>query len=258
MLSWSVKRRLLYLFLTLVLLGAIGAALYVYYKPIASCQDGIKNQDELGIDCGGSCLQVCPTEIQDLRVVWSRVLKVGEGKYDSAVFVENPNPRHGIKQLNYSLRVVDRDNILIADIPGQILLNPKEQLIIFNSRLNVGLRVPARVIFEITDPPVWQKIERPIPKLTMIKKGFINTPRPQFLVSITNESLDGLKDIEVIVVLSDLDGNAIAVSSTFVETLDPGETRELSFTWPEPLAEEPTTIDLYPHFDLSGLVLKNG
>ena len=258
MLSWSVRRRLLYLFLTIVLLGVVGGGLFWYYQPLPSCSDGKQNQDELGIDCGGSCPQVCSIEIQDPRIVWSRLLKVGEGKYDSAVLVENPNPRHGIKRLNYTLRVVDKDNILIADIPGQTFLNPKEQFVIFNSRLNVGLRIPARAISEFTDPPVWQKIEQPIPKLTMVKKGFNNLPRPQLLASITNESLVSLKDIEVVVVLSDSDGNAIAVSSTFVETLDPDETRELSFTWPEPLAAEPTTIDLYPHFDLNKLALKNG
>jgi hypothetical protein len=231
----------------------MGAALYYYYKPAPSCKDGAKNQDELGIDCGGSCPQVCPVEIQDPRVLWSRVLEVGEGKYDSAVFIENPNPRHGIKQLDYTLRIVDKDNILIGDVAGQTFLNPKEQLVIFTSRLNVGLRVPARVIFEIANPPIWQKIEKPMPKLTVVKKGFTNAPRSsQFIASITNDSLESLKNVEVVVVLSDIDGNAMAISSTFMETLDPGETKELSFTWPESLAQEPTTIDLYPHFNLSG------
>jgi len=29
-------------------------------QPVASCFDHIKNQDELGIDCGGSCKDACP------------------------------------------------------------------------------------------------------------------------------------------------------------------------------------------------------
>ena len=30
-----------------------------------SCQDGVKNGDELGIDCGGSCPNVCKSKLMN-------------------------------------------------------------------------------------------------------------------------------------------------------------------------------------------------
>jgi hypothetical protein len=32
-------------------------------EPKANCKDGIKNQDELGVDCGGPCDETCPASM---------------------------------------------------------------------------------------------------------------------------------------------------------------------------------------------------
>jgi hypothetical protein len=251
--SWSVRRRIIYLLITLAIIGIVAFGVWYYYKPAPSCFDGIRNQDELGVDCGGLCPQVCPSETVDARVVWSRVFKVDEGIYDTAVYLENPNPHHGIKSLPYLIRIFDQNNILITTIDGHTFLNPKEQFVIFHSKLEVGKRVPARAIFEFTDTPVWQKVSRQQPALSINKKDFTNTPRPSLVATIHNESLENVKDLVVVATVSDDEQNVMAVSSTLVDTLDQGETKEIVFTWPKSFAAAPVAFDFYPHLDLSTL-----
>src|SRR6185436_141032 len=198
----------------LLVLVVGGALAYSYYKPLPSCFDGRLNGDELGVDCGGKCPTVCPIEIQPVRVVWSRVFKLDDGKYDTATLLENPNPRHGVRTLPYSVRVLDQDNVLVAVRSGTTFLNPKEQFVVFTSRLDVGVRIPVRAVFQLADTPLWQRVETAGPKLTTVTSSFTNLPQPRLLATIKNESLQSLATIEVVAVLSDVDDNAIAVSST--------------------------------------------
>ena len=253
MLTWSARRRAAYFLLAAAVLVALGVALYWYTKPAPSCLDGKQNGNELGPDCGGDCPQVCPREIQPVRVIWSRVFRVAADKYDVAALLENPNRSHGVKILPYVVRVLDADGILVTLRPGRTYLNPEERIIVFESRLGVGQRVPARAILELPEPPVWRKMTETRPELTVTSRGFNNQPWPRLVGSITNQSLQPLTEILVAAVLADPEGNALAVSSTLVERLEAGESRELVYTWPEPFGEEPTTIEFYPHFDLTQL-----
>lgn len=246
--SWSATRRLLYLLGVLIVIAAIGAALFLVYKPKPSCTDGWQNQDELGVDCGGICQRVCPSEIAPLRIIWSRIFKVDEGKYDTATFIVNPNPRHGAKEINYVVRIFDKDNLLITSKKGQVFMNPKEDLLILDTRLNVGLRTPTHALFEFDGAPVWQRITTELPAVVTATKVFTTAPLPHLTAMVSNNSLVDLSNVEVSAVLSDDEQNAIAVSSTLIDHLDHGSAQEIIFTWPKPLAATPAFFNLYSHF----------
>lgn len=249
MLSWSVRRRLIYLALALVAVAiAVVAAFIIFQKP-PSCDDGKRNGDELGVDCGGSCTQVCVTEIMPLKVLWSRLFDLGRGKYDVAALVKNPNLKHGASEIKYIFRLWDKDNLLINSKTGTAFANPKEDLLIFQSRVDVGKKIPTRISFEFENSPLWQKLDRVAPQLTFSNKRFQNEPSPRLVATIKNDTITTASAIDVFAILSDIDQNAVAVSSTFLEELPAGESREISFTWPAPFAREVSFIDLAAHFD---------
>lgn len=253
MIGWSTQRRLVYFSIISALLIGLGITFFLVAKPAPSCTDGKKNQDELGIDCGGGCSRVCPQEIKDLKVVWTRIFKVDDGRYDAATLIENPNRSHGVKELKYNTRVLDANNLLISIRAGNIFLNPGETYLVYDNRLTVGNRVPARANFIIDEAPVWQKVERATPPLKMVVKTFTNTPTPQLVVAATNPTLQELSNITITALLSNKQQNALAVSSTLVEALPAESTQEIFFTWPQPLAEDPVFFDFYPHFDVARL-----
>ncbi|MBI2100293.1 MAG: hypothetical protein HYT48_03070 [Candidatus Vogelbacteria bacterium] len=248
--SWSATRRLLYLLGVLIVIAALGAALFLFYKPEPSCTDGRQNQDELAIDCGGVCQRVCPIEITPLRPIWTRIFKVDEGKYDTATFLVNPNPRHGVKEFLYTVKIFDKANLLIKTETGRGFMNPKENLLVLDTRLDVGLRTPVRALFEFDGAPIWQRLDRVIPPVTAAAKVFTNDPWPRLAATVSNNSLVDLSNVVVSAVLSDNEQNAMAVSSTLVEQLDHNSSQEIVFTWPKPFAAVPAFSNLYPHFDL--------
>lgn len=249
MLSWSLRRRIIYLAIVLVALGIVAASLYLFFQPVPSCGDGKRNQDELGVDCGGSCPKVCPSEILPLKPVWSRLFKVAANKYDIAALVKNPNLNHGAQSVNYAFRIWDKNNLLINITRGEAFLNPKEDLVLFVSRADVGKHEPSRIALELDLSPVWQKIDREPPKLVISGKRFTNEPTPRLSALVQNDSLTPLKDVQFFAVISDQEQNAIAVSSTLVDELLPGATRDLVFTWPEPFSQAAAFVDVSPHFD---------
>lgn len=249
MLSWSVRRRLIYLAIILFLAAIAAVATFIFLKKPPTCFDGKKNGDEVGIDCGGSCSLVCAVEIMPLKVIWSRLFDIGSSKYDVVALVKNPNLKHGATQVEYTFRLWDKDNLLINSKTSKTFINPKEDLVIFESRIDVGKKVPTRTTFELDDSPLWQKIDRVPPKLTFSNKRFENEPVPRLIATLKNESLVTVKNISVSAILSGEDQNAVAVSSTFMEELSGGESRDVSFSWPQPFTVEISFIDLAVHFD---------
>lgn len=248
--QWSVKRRLIYLGLVIVFFALIGAGLWYRYQPAASCSDNKKNQNELGVDCGGPCARVCSFEVRPVQDVWSRLFNIDDTRWDEVTLVKNPNRDYAARDLGYRIRVFDINDVLVTTREGKIFLNPGESFFIYQGRLEIGNRVPKRASFEITSGPVWQRLDRGAvvyPKVTY--KSFTSGPTPLLVATIENESLKTLSDVSVSAVLSDADENALAVSSTLVEKLEPREKQEVVFTWPRYFTVEPTFFDFYPHFD---------
>ncbi|MEA1929613.1 MAG: hypothetical protein U9M92_01875 [Patescibacteria group bacterium] len=251
MFSWSVRRRVIYLLIAIVIVAGLAAAVAWQWRPIPSCSDGHQNQDEVGIDCGGSCERVCSSEIRSLRVVWTRILEVGPGQYDTATLVVNPNRQHGAERFHYLVRFLDSQGILVGTRTGEAFINPGESLIIYNGRLGVGQRAPTQAILEITDNPLWRRATAEVPPLDIQITSFVNTPFPRLIAELTNPTLGVWFDVSIVALLSDSGGNAFAVSSTVVDRLEAQSSVEVAFTWPRPFAVADPTISFYPQVSLS-------
>lgn len=251
MMAWSIRRRLLYLLSLVLAIAALGASGYWVWKPAPSCFDGRQNQDETGVDCGGACAAVCPAEIRPLKEVWTTVLESNTGVYDAASFVINPNRSYLARRATFAVRVFDAADSLITTHEGEVFLNPAEQLVVLVPRLEVGQRVPARATLEFAAPPVWQKVTVDRPPLAIRSYQLTLEPTPRLTAVVANESLHNLTDITVAALLSDAEQNAVAVSSTLVDALAPGATKELVFTWSKAFAREVVLFDFYPHVDYS-------
>ncbi|MBI2097716.1 MAG: hypothetical protein HYT46_02180 [Candidatus Vogelbacteria bacterium] len=252
--AWSARRQITFFFILILLFMAAAAGVLFWYWPRPDCQDGRQNQDESGVDCGGGCSAVCPFEARSVQMIWSRILPLGAGVYDAAVLVENPNANLALTDLAYSLRVVDDDNLFITRISGSLSLAPGEQWLIFKTNINVGRRQPARVLVDFSSPSVWRRSAEKS-NLSVSDRQFTPGPVPLLKAKLTNQSLMSYRDFEVAVVLSDDEHNGFAASQTAVSELAPGETKEISFSWPRPFSiTAPAFIDFYPHVAIGNLV----
>ncbi len=248
--SWAGRRRLTYFFMVLLILGAILVASLFIFVPEPTCFDGQKNQNELGIDCGGICKAVCASEARDLNVGWSRIIPLTDNIYETATLVENPNRDLGVIDATYTIRYFDRENLIINKRSDKISLLPSEKFVIFDQNIDVGRRIPTKAVFDWTGSAKWYRPNKAKPEITWVSKGFTQTDPPLLKAEVTNKSLAPVSGLIVVATVSDVDENVMAVSSTLVESLDAGESREVAFSWPKVFPRPSALIELFPHQSL--------
>jgi len=153
--SWAKNRQINYL--AGILLFALIVVGFILWRlnPAPSCTDNILNQNETGIDCGGTCPQACESELFKLSVLWARSFEVVPGTYDAVAYVENVNPSAGIKDIFYSFKFYDKENILITERNGHTFISPNEKFAVFENAIDVGQRIPKRTFFEFIQKPDW-------------------------------------------------------------------------------------------------------
>ncbi|GMQ95313.1 MAG: hypothetical protein BMS9Abin13_426 [Patescibacteria group bacterium] len=266
MLSWSSQRQLIYLLSivgTLLLLGAYPLFKVFYVAP--SCTDGKQNQEEVGIDCGGPCNALCGSQVKDIAVGWSEAFKVGEGIYDLATIIENPNLGAGVGSISYTFKVYDKRNALIANRSGKTFINPLDKFVIFESDVRVGERVPVKVTFALEENPRWMKAERIENPIVVKNKKLLNTDTsPRLTATLANSSIDSISDIGVTAVIYDNDGNSVAASATFESFLEKNSSKNIFFTWVRPFTTRPkggvctAPADAILVFDRSGSMDDDG
>lgn len=261
MLTWASRRQLAYLFLvvgTLVVLAAYPVyRTFIYHVP--SCFDGIKNQDEIGVDCGGSCKAVCSFSVTPLVVEWSRFFKVSDGTYDLAAYVENRNTNAGIARIGYTFELYDANSNLIGTRKGGVYVNPSEQFVVYEPNIKVGDSLPAKVFFEFDKDPRWIQ-GTPTQQPLAVKSRTLSDPygSPRLEATIANDSIDTLSNVNLIAVVYDSSKNAVAASETVLDTIGKGEEKNAFFSWPSPLLLRPAPgsctapTDIMLVFDRSG------
>lgn len=245
--SWSVKRQLLYLsavFGVLLLLGSF--SLYKALNPLPSCTDNKQNQNERGVDCGGICPNACISDVRSLVTLWARVLPAGDGMYDSAAFIENPNINAGIPAVAYTFKLYDKNNLLVAERSGKTFVNPNERFVIFVGGIRTGERIPSRAFLEFQTDPSWTQSLAEKPPLVVQNETFVSGVTPSMEAQVTNRSFVAQKNVKVTATLFDAHGNAFAASETIINQLSPDASERVFFTWPKAFSESPAKIEIMP------------
>jgi len=237
MLDWATKRKLQYfgiIVATAIIFVVIPFYVFIYEAP--TCFDGFKNGDEKGVDCGGSCRLLCSIEISKPISRWDpRVFRVSLGVYNAIAYLENPNVTGKVNVAPYVFRFYDKDNILITERSGKTFIPTGSVFGVFEGRIETRDRIPVRATFEFTSDLIWERDTTPRPNISVVNKALVNEESsPRVEATVKNNSLSRVNNLELVVIIFDGSGNAIAVSRTFVDSIERGETKPVVFTWPIP------------------------
>jgi Mg-chelatase subunit ChlD len=244
--TWAKKKKFQYtmgfLFVALFLAGyPVFLILNSTFNKPATCFDNKKNQDERGIDCGGGCARPCVGETKDLTVLSPKVFDVGNGSYDFSATVTNPNPKAYLKKFDYTINIYDKSGTKIFTKEGSDHALAGERFIVFepNIRISKGI-VPERSELIIHTPLEWLQGSVETTTIVTGKKELMHTENNSRLnVELQNSSAIGsYENIYVYAVVSDINGNPVGVSRTFLENLKAGEDKSVFFTWPVSLKEQ--------------------
>lgn len=263
-LSWSTKRRFMYGLLLIILTsGFLG---FVYYKTLyraPTCTDGVKNGDEMGVDCGGSCSNICTTDTLSPIVLWAKPFLVVNNVYNLAAYVENPNVNSKNTTAEYTFSVYDENHQLIGIRTGQTFIPKNKRFVVFEPSFTTGARKAKTVDFQFTKLGTWVKDTTKDPLLAIQYSPLSGTSTvPRIDGTITNNSLSTVKNVELVALVLDNKENVVAVSRTFVDDVAKSQSQDFVFMWPRPfnLGVEACVnpVDVSLVLDRSGSMMSEG
>lgn len=259
--TWAHKRQIFYV-MVLVLFFSVFAFLIIYPRlnVAPTCTDNKQNGTETGVDCGGSCVKACLAQVDKVSVLWARAFKVVPGRYNAVAYLENHNKNTVVDKINYRFRFADANNVYIGKREGSTYVPPSGKFAVFEPAIDLGNSIPIYTTFEFTQAPVWIKVPEEKIKQLKVAVSSINlldeNISPRLSAFIKNSSLFVIRDINTIAILYDANHNAVSASSTYLDVLNPEESKVINFTWPEPFTSSVTVKEIIPIYNIFKVQVK--
>jgi len=246
--SWSQRRKFTYIIgvvIFAVVIVGIPVFFSVYKQP--TCFDGLKNGDERGIDCGGSCQHLCQSAFLAPNISWTRFEQVAPGLYNVAAYIINPNIEGEAQNVPYHIALYDDQGMMITDVVGMITLPPHRNTLAFQGSVSTAKRMPTKALFEFTQSPNWHKSTDSLSGIQISDKQYTEDESGgSLMVTLKNNTANTIGTTAIGVILYDKDSNAIGFSKTVIdEILGFGQT-VAPFTWPVNREGKVISIEVLP------------
>lgn len=235
----------------MIVLGIFSFGSFFFYKTVIyqppACTDGKENGGERGVDCGGSCIKICPIDAPLPTIFWTRILPSGTGVVDLAAFVENPQPYAGNAGVVYAFRVYDTTNRLIVERKGKTFVNPREQFAIVVPNVPIGTSTPRRIFLDF-EPDGWERVTLP----TDFRSRFSYEDQiltdlstaPRLRATVKNESTVSARNIEVVALLYDAKETLVGSGITYIDQMARNAEVPVVFVWKKPFDAVPVKIEI--------------
>ena len=263
---WASRRKSIYLGGIVIMLSAIAFAIFwKYWYHVPTCFDNLKNGDESGIDCGGSCTLICSGDVIKPIIRWDpRLFEVSPGLWSALIYIENSNINIDAIYMPYKLTIYDEKNNILEERKSATILPKNKTVGVFEGSIEIKDNIrPRRAVFEIGENIVWQKNNKKGEDIDITHSPLLRLDSiPRVEANVKNNSTEEIKNIELVIAIFDGNDNAIAASRTFVESLKKNEETDIFFTWPKPfelgskMCESPSNVMLL--LDRSGSMASLG
>ncbi len=259
--TWALKRQIFYVIVLVIFISVFGFLIISpYFQTPPTCTDGTQNGNEVGVDCGGSCLLACVDTLDSIAILWSRAFRVVDSRYNAVAYLENHNTTAAINKIKYRFRFADANNIYIGKREGEAFIPPGSKFAIFEPAIDIGNSIPVYTTFEFSEVPVWvqivdvrlKQLNISVSKITLMGED----TSPILSATIKNNSILIIPDVNVVAILYDAKGNAIAASRTYLNQLKMEESKDINFTWPEPFSSPVVTKEIIPIYNVFSMKVR--
>jgi hypothetical protein len=230
------KKRIIVVVFYIGLLIIAGLGIHSLFTPNPTCNDGIRNQLEGGVDCGGPC-PPCPEEekISPLKIMNKEWVNTESNKFDAVVKVKNPNSSLGAAEIQFKAVFLDDENKVlqeVSDLKSFILPDDEKLVLLQNIELS---RPPKDLKIEVVETD-WKKFsDYSSPKLPIIRTSFEENPEgvsgSRVVGTLINESSTDYETIKVKAILKNREGKLLAVNSHVMNTVRAGEERDFKMVF---------------------------
>lgn len=199
-----------------------------------TCFDGIQNQDEIGIDCGGVCSLQCKGTYKDAKVAFARGVPVDLDTYNVFALLENSNTDIFFPKIPYTVKAYNKDGQLLVTASGTTALLSANRSLIYIPKLIMKQR-PS--IVDVDIDPSYVGIKQIDFKLQQSVKTYSWTAQRganntlQVVVKVENQSVNTFSDVIVYALLYDDTRTAYAVGKTVLPNVKGRESTAAVFTW---------------------------
>jgi len=201
-----------------------------------SCTDGIKNQTEEQVDCGGTCQSCALKLLVPVRFGMFSVAPVERGAV-ALLEIQNPNPAFGAARLSFDVGFYDAAGTELHTAHEESFIYPSE----VRSRVILGLPAAAAQATSIRATSTvirWveaAQFEQPRVQVRDITNELVpNALRQTVQGIVKNDNAFDLASITIMATLTDDAGRVESASQTLVQDLIPGEERYFQIILPLP------------------------
>ena len=229
----------------LVLTLILAVVFWNLFYSAPTCTDGTKNGDEKGMDCGGSCKNLCTSDALTPVVIWAKPFNISGDVYSAVAYVENPNVNSKNSRAQYEFRLFDVNNKLITVVKGETSIPKGKKFAIFENGILLKNRKPTSADFKFVSFSNWEKdLEKE--EGVSLEYGSVQSASstPSITGVISNKSLNDIRSIELVVFAFDNNENVIGASRTFVDNLYKDTSQDFVFTWQKPFEKKVDVINV--------------
>lgn len=235
-----MKRFLKHFFYGIFYLAILGGVGYLFYlgtlKPAPSCFDGIKNQNEEGIDCGGVCPNICTPGFRPITLSGpAKIFPLPDRRVSALFLMQNPNPDYAAKSMTYEFTIRDASGAAVKTVSGESFIYAGEQKYIIAPTIDIdiGSIGQFQANFSATST-VWvragefeaAKLQIQSPSITESSSTITITGR------LVNQDTITFPSVLLVAVFGNDIGEQAGVAQTTLENLLPGETRNFTIIHP--------------------------
>jgi len=221
----------------------VGIYFLFFGSSTPTCFDGVKNQNEESVDCGGVCRSCTPE--QTLEILFQVIVPTLNNNYDLATKIKNPNSGVGAEMIDYQFNLYDDTNQIVSSKAGKTYILPQETKYVVEPKF-YSEKPATKIEFKINNIS-WKKIGQ-ISDLELQVKNteyqILEDGSNVLVGAIENRSSYDLDTIEVAGVLFDENNKIIAVGKTSMNTVLRNESRGFEIFWPYPVTEEVKSFDV--------------
>ena len=252
--SWAGGRR----FIIACIVGAVVIAIIavtiiasIYKAP--SCVDGVQNENEAGIDCGGPCPYLCTFQVAAPVVRFAQPISGQTGRTDVIAYIDNSNPSAAAKGINFTATLYGATHLLVANYSGTLDLAPSATVPLFIPGIFSGQQQVTQAFVTLDSSTIHFFAAQKSPVLPTVGSpslsGTINNPRIQATIS-NPDTVNALTNVHVVATVFDASGNVVAASATVLPLIPASGGVTALFTWNTAFARPAARVDIIPITEL--------
>lgn len=239
-------KQLIYGALYLLIIAGIVYIPTRIFKAAPSCSDGILNQDEEGVDCGGSCQDCAILSLKPI-VVLPKVIQNPLNLNKTILFTElrNPNAAYGASAFTYSVVFYGKNNEVLSTYSQDSLIYAGE----VTYRTDLTLDVPFDQITRVEGSsvnPRWKSLAEMISPKTQVRdlQARFEDERGRLVITgiIKNDNAFDIRRAVIHALVSQTGGGVVGVSKAIVQDLTPLEDRAFEIFMPVPSGVNPEML----------------